>query len=108
MPGRSARTRYVFGFNAMDRTCNDLPFRSHLDPDATLLLPTRSIGKSYWKLRRMRGPHLQVVAHGQIPSWLARLALACLGAAPASVGNASASFRISTDSRLMASRDCCA
>jgi hypothetical protein len=60
--------RYVFGFNAMDRTCNDLPFRPHLDPDATLLLPTRSIGKSYWKLRRMRRPHLQVIAHGQIPS----------------------------------------
>jgi hypothetical protein len=38
--------RDVFWFNAMYRTCNDLPFRSHLDPDATLFLPTRSIGES--------------------------------------------------------------
>jgi hypothetical protein len=60
--------RDVFRFNAMYRTCNDLPLRPHLDPDAALLLPTRSIGKSYWKLRRMRRPHLQVVAHGEIPS----------------------------------------
>jgi hypothetical protein len=37
--------RYVLWFNAMRWTYNNLPVRSRMDPDATLLLPKRSIWK---------------------------------------------------------------